>query len=99
MSNLNEDRQTLTVSEAAALLGIGRNTAYEGVRRGQIPAIKIGRRLLIPRAALEAVLARGGRVEESADPPRERVRGGITLGAGGPDDPDAVEPLWASAPR
>jgi excisionase family DNA binding protein len=51
------DRQTLTVEEAAALLGIGRNSAYQAVARGELPALRLGRRLLIPRAALERRLA------------------------------------------
>ena len=40
---------TMTVDEAARILGIGRNSAYEAVRRNQIPSIRIGRRILIPR--------------------------------------------------
>ena len=50
------DRQTLTVEEAAAVLGIGRNSAYQAVASGQLPVIRIGRRLLVPRAALERLL-------------------------------------------
>lgn len=46
----------LTVKQFAAFLGIGRNTAYEAVRRGEILAVKIGRRLLIPRRAVERLL-------------------------------------------
>lgn len=53
-------RKTLTVEEAARHLGIGRNTAYEAVRRGEIPTIKIGRRLLVPAAALDRMLAGEG---------------------------------------
>lgn len=53
-------RKTYTVDQAAELLGIGRNTAYEAVRRGEIPTIKIGRRLLVPRTALERMLAGEG---------------------------------------
>ena len=49
-------RQTVTVAEAAALLGIGRSSAYEAVRRGQIPSIKIGRRVLVPVVALQKLL-------------------------------------------
>lgn len=56
------DRRTLTVEEAGRALGIGRNTAYEAIRRGQLPAIRIGKRLLVPRAALERLLA-GSRKE------------------------------------
>ena len=37
-------------------------TAYEGVRRGEIPSLKVGRRLLIPRAALDALLAQAATV-------------------------------------
>jgi len=53
------ERQTLTVGEAAKLLGIGRGTAYEAVSRGDIPAIRVGRRLVVPRAALERLLTSG----------------------------------------
>lgn len=52
-------RATLTVDEAAKRLGIGRNQAYEAVKRAEIPCIKIGRRLLVPRAALEKMLGSG----------------------------------------
>jgi excisionase family DNA binding protein len=54
---LNSSR-TVTVEEAARLLGIGRNTAYEAVRTGSFPSpvIKIGGRYVIPRAPLEQLL-------------------------------------------
>jgi excisionase family DNA binding protein len=48
-----EDRLTLTVEEAATLLGISRAFAYEAVNRGEIPSIRIGRRILVPKAALQ----------------------------------------------
>ncbi len=47
---------TFTVPEAAALLGICRTTAYECVRRGEIPSLTLGRRILITRAQLEQLL-------------------------------------------
>lgn len=50
------ERLTLTVEEAAELLGIGRGTAYEAVRLHQIPSVRVGRRILVPRAALMAML-------------------------------------------
>ena len=53
---MNPDRLTMTVEETAVALGISRNLAYEAVRGGRIPAIRIGRRLLVPRRALENVL-------------------------------------------
>jgi len=50
-------RLTLSVEETAKILGIGRNLCYDRVKTGEIPAIKIGKRLLIPRSALEKLLA------------------------------------------
>ncbi len=53
-----EDLPTvLTIPETAKILRIGRNSAYEAAHRGQIPTIKIGKRLLVPRKALERQLA------------------------------------------
>ncbi len=43
-------KMTYTVEEVAQLLNIGRNTAYQACREGQIPAVRIGRRLLVPGA-------------------------------------------------
>ena len=53
-----EKTQTYTVDEAAEILGIGRNGAYEGVKSGEIPSIRIGKRILVPKAALDRMLAR-----------------------------------------
>ncbi len=47
---------TLSVEEAGRVLGIGRNKAYEAARTGQIPTIRIGKRILVPVAALERML-------------------------------------------
>ena len=52
--------QTLTVEDAARILGIGRSAAYLAVRRGELPAIQIGRRYVVPRAALERLLTHAG---------------------------------------
>ena len=52
-----EEKLTLTVEETAKLLGIGRNLCYDRVKTGEIPAIKIGRRFLVPRSALNKLLA------------------------------------------
>ena len=54
-----EDKLTLSVEEAAKVLGIGRNLCYDRVKTGEIPIIKIGRRLLVPRRALEKLLEQG----------------------------------------
>jgi excisionase family DNA binding protein len=62
-----ESPSVLTIEEAAQLLRIGRNSAYEAARRGQIPTVRIGRRLLVPRAALERVLEDAGAAPEDGD--------------------------------
>jgi excisionase family DNA binding protein len=54
---------TISVPEAGKRLGVGRNQAYEAARSGQLPTIRIGKRLLVPVVALERLL-RG----ELADP-------------------------------
>ncbi|MGI8927234.1 MAG: helix-turn-helix domain-containing protein [Tepidiformaceae bacterium] len=46
----------LSVPDAAAKLGVGRNTLYAAVNRGDVPSIRIGRRLLIPTSALARFL-------------------------------------------
>jgi len=53
------ERVTFTVEETARLLGIGRQLAYDRVKTGEIPVIKVGRRLLVPRRALEKLLEQG----------------------------------------
>ena len=54
-------RATYGVQEAAKILGIGRNAAYEAARRGEIPTIRIGGRILVPKAALDNMLEKAGR--------------------------------------
>jgi excisionase family DNA binding protein len=49
-------RLTITVPEAAERLGIGRNQGYEAARRGDIPVIRLGKRMVVPLAAFEAML-------------------------------------------
>ena len=51
-----DDRLTWTVPEAARLLGISKDTAYEAAHRGELPVKVIGRRMLVPRAALLRLL-------------------------------------------
>lgn len=49
-------RLTLSVSEAARLLGVSRALAYELVARGELPSLRLGRRVVVPRKALERLL-------------------------------------------
>jgi excisionase family DNA binding protein len=46
----------MTVSEAAEVLGISRAFTYELVGRGEIPVVRFGRRVVVPRRALETLL-------------------------------------------
>lgn len=54
----SSERLTLTVPEVAKLLGLSENSAYTAIARGDfpLPVIRIGRRLLVPRAKVHALL-------------------------------------------
>ncbi len=54
---MENDKAVLTVDETAQLLGLSRNSAYQGVMCGEIPSIKVGGHILITRMALERLLA------------------------------------------
>ena len=57
MSTTNSSTVTMTVTETANVLGISRSSAYECVRLGAIPSIRLGRRIVVPRRAVEELLA------------------------------------------
>lgn len=51
------ERPVMTVPEAGReFFGIGRSAAYEAARRGEIPTIRIGRKLLVPVVAVKRML-------------------------------------------
>jgi excisionase family DNA binding protein len=50
----------LTVEQTAKLLGISRGLAFAAVRTGEIPHVRIGRRILVPRDALRRLVLPGG---------------------------------------
>ncbi|MFC1893838.1 helix-turn-helix domain-containing protein, partial [Chloroflexota bacterium] len=54
-----EKRLCITVPEAATMLGLSRNFAYELVKQRKLPVVQFGKRLLIPRVALEKMLEKG----------------------------------------
>lgn len=56
MENEQQSKLTLTVPEVAAVLRISRGTCYEAVRTGQIPSLRFGRSIRVPRCALEHLL-------------------------------------------
>lgn len=49
-------RHTYSVVEAAACLGISRSLAYDAISRGEIPSLRIGKRVVVPRVALLRLL-------------------------------------------
>ena len=49
-------KETLSVEEAGRVLGLSRGSAYKAAREGQIPTLRIGRRLLVPKRQLYALL-------------------------------------------
>jgi len=56
---MDNERLTLTVNEVARVLGISRGLAYSMVKTGEIPSVRFGKRVLIPRRALEKLLEQG----------------------------------------
>jgi excisionase family DNA binding protein len=51
-----QERLTYSITEVAEMLGISRSMAYEGVHRGEIPAVRIGRRVLVPKDRVAELL-------------------------------------------
>jgi excisionase family DNA binding protein len=47
---------TYSVPEAGRILGLGKNASYEAAHRGELPVLRFGRKLRVPRAALEKML-------------------------------------------
>ena len=60
-------RATMTIPEAADLLGLSESATYEAAARGEIPAVKIGRRVLVIRDLLMALLSGSSSTPESRD--------------------------------
>lgn len=50
------EKLTCTVQEASEALGLHHLTVRRAIDRGELPAVRVGRRILIPRKALEAFL-------------------------------------------
>ena len=58
---MDSRKLALSVPEVAELLGISRGLAYELVARRELPALRLGRRLVVPRHLIEALLNEGER--------------------------------------
>lgn len=56
-----DSRLTMNLPELAALIGVGRSSVYQAALRNElpVPVIRIGRRLVVPRSAVEALLQVG----------------------------------------
>ena len=56
MSNSDENQLAISIPEAAKALDISRNIGYELAKAGQLPAIRMGKRLIVPIIALDEIL-------------------------------------------
>ena len=50
--------ETYSVPEAGRIVGLGKNGSYDAARRGELPVLRFGRILRVPRAALERMLGK-----------------------------------------
>lgn len=76
MSDQRQAPLTITITEAAQRLGISKSHAYELAASGDLPALRLGRRVLVPLSALERLLASAeGSRAQSAVLTVERARG------------------------
>jgi excisionase family DNA binding protein len=60
---LEEAHDVLTPEETAKVLRIGRNATYEAIQRGEIPSVRIGRKIRVPKLALQRMLGEVTRKE------------------------------------
>ena len=57
-----DERLVYDVPEAGALLGLSRNASYEAAKRGDIPTIKVGKLIRVPKAAFHQMLEKTRRI-------------------------------------
>ena len=85
------------MGETAELLGVGRSTAYDLVARGELPALRIGRRIVVTRAALEELL--GGVLPSPAELEAARSRQVTDPDPSAPSTVTDSTPASADEPR
>lgn len=61
-----DEPKVLTVMEAGKLLRLSRNGAYAAAKSGELPTIRIGRKLLVPIVRLNRLLAGDGNIKVAA---------------------------------
>jgi excisionase family DNA binding protein len=70
MSKLTRTKETptvLTLDEVAQILRIGRVSAYQAIARGEIPSVRVGKRILVPRFAFAQMLNPGSTAKAALD--------------------------------
>jgi excisionase family DNA binding protein len=76
------DALLISVRQAATRLGIGRDATYALVRNGELPCVRVGRRVLVPASALAAWVERAtADVHTAAEPRMESRQQAPTFGA------------------
>ena len=58
-------QRTMSVTQAAEVLGISRTTAYECVRTGDLPALRLGGRIVVPTQAIDDLLERASAIPDA----------------------------------
>ena len=64
--------RTYSVREAAQVLGLSHGAAYGAIYRGEIPALRFGRRIVVPKDALDDLLKNPSMVRKLSTPPPKR---------------------------
>lgn len=57
-SSTEKKPATYSVPEAGRIIGLGKNASYDAARRGELPVLRFGRLLRVPRATLERMLGK-----------------------------------------
>ena len=68
------DKLLLSIPETMELTGLGRSLLVEKLLRGEIGSVKVGRRRLVPRTAIEAYVA--GLIRDQIEPAQVAVEAG-----------------------
>ena len=97
-AHLSKLPPTITVDEAGDMLGISRRSAYRAAARGEIPTLRLGRRLLVPTPRLLALL--GLTLDGSRDDAQEpEERAGVTAKDDGALARRIAAPQGTATPR
>src|SRR5579871_1846454 len=72
-SKRREPRQTLSVPEAAEILGISAWLLYEQIRQGNVYVLRFGRKIVVPRASIDRMLQAPAHLDAGSDQPSLEV--------------------------